>query len=315
MASGQRRGLFGWLPGKGGKPGLATLGAVADFIRLMARRRSAAFGSAVVLVIVAAAIFAPVLAPRDPNRQNLLARLQPPSAEYPLGTDAFGRDQLSRLMFGARVSLMVGVVAVSIAALFGGLIGLIGGYFGGLLDNVLMRTVDVLMAFPTLLLAIVFLAMLGERFGGLVNIMIAVGVASTPHFARLVRAQVLSVRELTYVEAARALGTRTPRLLTHHVLVNCLSPIIVFATLRIATVILTEASLSFLGLGVSPPTATWGGMVAEGTRLLQRAPWLSLIPGLAIMLTVLGFNLFGDGLRDALDPKLKGVVDVPVGKR
>ena len=169
-----------------------------------------------------------------------------------------------------------------------------------------MRLIDVLMAFPTLLLAIVFLAMLGERLGGLSNIMVAVGVASTPHFARLVRGQVLSLKEQDFVEAARALGGSAGRLMVRHILVNSLSPVIVFATLRVATVILTEASLSFLGLGVPPPTPTWGGMVAEGTRFLQRAPWLSLIPGVAIMVTVLAFNLFGDGLRDALDPKLRG---------
>lgn len=281
-----------------------------DLLRRIWLRKSAAIGLIVVLLIVLVALLAPLIAPEDPNRQDLMGRLQPPNWQHWLGTDSFGRDQLSRLIFGARISLMVGVVAVALAALLGGVIGLLGGYYGGGIDNVLMRLIDVLMAFPTLLLAIVFLAMLGERLGGLSNIMVAVGVASTPHFARLVRGQVLSLKEQDFVEAARALGGSAGRLMVRHILVNSLSPVIVFATLRVATVILTEASLSFLGLGVPPPTPTWGGMVAEGTRFLQRAPWLSLIPGVAIMVTVLAFNLFGDGLRDALDPKLRGVGDV-----
>ena len=281
-----------------------------DLLRRIWLRKSAAIGLIVVLLIVLVALLAPLIAPEDPNRQDLMGRLQSPNWQHWLGTDSFGRDQFSRLIFGARISLMVGVVAVALAALLGGVIGLLGGYYGGGIDNVLMRLIDVLMAFPTLLLAIVFLAMLGERLGGLSNIMVAVGVASTPHFARLVRGQVLSLKEQDFVEAARALGGSAGRLMVRHILVNSLSPVIVFATLRVATVILTEASLSFLGLGVPPPTPTWGGMVAEGTRFLQRAPWLSLIPGVAIMVTVLAFNLFGDGLRDALDPKLRGVGDV-----
>ena len=283
-----------------------------DLLRRIWLRKSAAIGLVVVLLIVLIALLAPLIAPADPNRQDLMGRLQPPNGEHWLGTDSFGRDQLSRLIFGARISLMVGVVAVAIAAFLGGVMGLLAGYYGGTVDNLLMRLIDVLMAFPTLLLAIVFLAMLGERLGGLSNIMVAVGVASTPHFARLVRGQVLSLKELDFVEAARALGGSAGRLMVRHILVNSLSPVIVFATLRVATVILTEASLSFLGLGVPPPTPTWGGMVAEGTKFLQRAPWLSLIPGVAIMVTVLAFNLFGDGLRDALDPKLRGVGDVAV---
>jgi peptide/nickel transport system permease protein len=287
---------------------------VKDLLRRIWLRKSAAIGLVGVVIISVVAVFSPLIAPQDPNRQDLFARLQPPNAEHLLGTDNFGRDQLSRLIFGARISLTVGVVAVLIAAALGSLLGLVAGYFGGLVDNLLMRLIDVLMAFPTLLLAIVFLAMLGQRVGGLLNIMIAVGIASTPHFARLVRGQVLSIKQLDYVEAARALGGSAGRLMTRHILVNSLSPIIIYATLRIATVILTEASLSFLGLGVSPPTPTWGGMVAEGTKLLQRAPWLSLIPGVAIMMTVLAFNLFGDGLRDALDPRLRGIGDVATQK-
>lgn len=283
-----------------------------ELFRRVWRRRSAAVGLVIIIVVVVGALFAPVLAPYEPNRQSLRERLQPPSQQHVLGTDALGRDQLSRLLYGARVSLLVGIIATGIAAVLGGIMGLVAGYYSGHLDNVLMRLIDVLMAFPMLLLAIVFLAMLGERFGGLVNIMVAVGIASTPHFARLVRGQVLSIRELDYVEAARALGGSASRLMFRHILVNSLSPLIVFGTLRIATVILTEAGLSFLGLGVQAPTATWGGMIAEGTRYLQRAPWMSFVPGIAILLTVLAFNLFGDGLRDALDPRLRGLGDVPM---
>lgn len=285
-----------------------------DVMRLLWQRKSAAVGLVIIVIVVSAAIFAPLIAPYDPNRQNLLKRLQPPSQEHILGTDSYGRDQLSRLLYGARISLMVGVVAVAIAAALGGLFGLLGGYYGNAIDNLLMRSIDILMAFPTLLLAIVFLAMLGERFGGLLNLMIAVGIASIPHFARLVRGQVLYVREFDFVEAARALGASSGQLMLRHILLNSLSPVIVFATLRIATVILTEASLSFLGLGVQAPTATWGGMVAEGTQFLQRAPWMALVPGLVIMTVVSAFNLFGDGLRDALDPKLKGLGDVAARK-
>jgi peptide/nickel transport system permease protein len=275
------------------------------FLHAIWRRRSAALGAFALTLVLIGALFAPVLAPYPPEQQNLRARLQPPSAAHPLGTDAFGRDQASRLLHGARVSLLVGVVAVTIAAVAGGALGLIAGYAGGLADQLLMRLVDMLMAFPTLLLAIALLTVLGDRLGGLAGLMLAVGIASVPHFARLARAQALALRDVDYVEAARALGGTAPRVLLVHVLRNALSPLLVFATLRVATVILTEASLSFLGLGVPPPTPTWGGMVADGTRYLQRAPWLSLIPGLVIMVTVLAFNLLGDGLRDALDPRLR----------
>lgn len=286
-----------------------------DLLLRIWRRRSAAVGLVVIAIVVVGAVGAPLLAPYDPNRQSLRERLQPPSETHLLGTDALGRDQLSRLLYGARISLMVGVVATAIAGVFGGLLGLVAGYYGGFLDNLLMRFIDILMAFPMLLLAIVFLAMLGERFGGLFNIMVAVGIASMPHFARLIRGQVLAIREVDYVEAARALGSSAARLMGRHILLNSLSPLIVFATLRVATVILTEAGLSFLGLGVQAPTATWGGMIADGTRYLQRAPWMSLVPGIAIVVTVLAFNLFGDGLRDALDPRLKGLGDVPTARR
>jgi len=273
------------------------------------RRPTAAAGLVVVALVTIAAVAAPWLSRHDPNQQDLTVRLRPPGPEHLLGTDAFGRDQLSRLLHGARVSLAVGLVAVAVAAGVGGSVGLLAGYRGGGVDTVLMRAIDVVMAFPTLLLAIAVLALLGGRVGPLASLMLAVAVASMPHFARLVRAQVLFVRELDFVEAARALGGGELRVMVRHVLLNSLTPLLVFATMRIATVILTEASLSFLGLGVPAPTATWGGMIADGTRFLQRAPWLSFAPGLAIMLTVLAFSFLGDGLRDAFDPQQARLID------
>jgi peptide/nickel transport system permease protein len=263
----------------------------------------------VVVLVVATAALAPWVAPFDPSQQRLLERLRPPgTAGHLLGTDNFGRDLFSRLVYGARVSLLVGVISVAIAAGLGAAVGLIGGYFGGRLDTLLMRVVDVLMAFPLILLAIAIVAVLGS---GLFNLMVAVGVSSVPPFARLVRSEVLAQRGRDYVEAARAVGAGSRRVMGRHILPNTLSPIVVLSTMRVSTVILTESSLSFLGLGVAPPTPTWGNMVADGTKFLQTAPWLSIIPGVAIMLTVLAFNLFGDGLRDALDPRLKGEIGLP----
>jgi peptide/nickel transport system permease protein len=263
----------------------------------------------VVVLVVATAALAPWVAPFDPSQQRLLERLRPPgTAGHLLGTDNFGRDLFSRLVYGARVSLLVGVISVAIAAGLGAAVGLIGGYFGGRLDTLLMRVVDVLMAFPLILLAIAIVAVLGS---GLFNLMVAVGVSSVPPFARLVRSEVLAQRGRDYVEAARAVGAGSRRVMGRHILPNTLSPIVVLSTMRVSTVILTESSLSFLGLGVAPPTPTWGNMVADGTKFLQTAPWLSIVPGVAIMLTVLAFNLFGDGLRDALDPRLKGEIGLP----
>jgi peptide/nickel transport system permease protein len=272
--------------------------------RTLWRRRSAAVGLVCVVAALAVAALAPALAPDDPLQQRLLQRLRPPlSAGHALGTDNFGRDLLSRLIFGSRVSMLVGVVSVAIAATIGSAVGLMAGYFGGRADQWLMRGIDVLMAFPLILLAIVIVAFLG---GGLVNLMLAVGISSVPPFARLVRGETLALRSRDFIEATRALGAGSRRIMWRHLLPNCLSPIVVLSTLRVSTVILTESSLSFLGLGVSPPTPTWGNMVAEGTKFLQTAPWISIIPGAAIMVVVLAFNLFGDGLRDALDPRLKG---------
>jgi peptide/nickel transport system permease protein len=279
-------------------------GRVRYAMRVLWGRRSAAIGLVIVVAIATGAVLAPWIAPHDPVQQRLLGRLRPPGAPaHPLGTDNFGRDVLSRLLFGSRISILVGVVSVAIAAGVGILFGLLGGYYGGVLDQWLMRLIDILMAFPVVLLAIAIVAFLG---GGLLNLMLAVGISSVPPFARLVRSEVISQRGRDYVEAARALGAGHGRLMGRHILPNSMSAIVVLSTLRISTAILTESSLSFLGLGVGPPTPTWGNMVAEGTKFLQSAPWISIVPGAAIMLMVLAFNLFGDGLRDALDPRLKG---------
>jgi len=284
----------------------ASAGPLRRGARILWTRRSAAFGLFVVTAILAVAVLAPWVAPRDPLQQRLLERLKPPGTPgHPLGTDNFGRDLFARIVYGARISILVGVVSVAIAAGLGSAVGLLGGYYGGALDHALMRVVDVLMAFPLILLAIAIVAFLG---GGLFNLMLAVGISSVPPFARVVRGEVLAQRTRDYIEAARALGAGGGRLMGRHLLPNSLSPIVVLSTLRISTAILTESSLSFLGLGVAPPTPTWGSMAAEGTKFLQTAPWISIVPGAAIMLMVLAFNLFGDGLRDALDPRLKGEV-------
>jgi peptide/nickel transport system permease protein len=260
----------------------------------------------VIVAVVAVAVLAPWVARRDPLQQRLLERLRPPMTPgHPMGTDNFGRDLFARLVYGSRISILVGVLSVAIAAGIGSAMGLVGGYYGGVLDQALMRVVDVLMAFPLILLAIAIVAFLG---GGLLNLMLAVGISSVPPFARIVRGEVLTQRRRDYVEAARALGAGHSRVIRRHILPNSLSPIVVLSTLRISTAILTESSLSFLGLGVAPPTPTWGNMSAEGTKFLQTAPWIAIAPGAAIMLMVLAFNLFGDGLRDALDPRLKGEV-------
>ena len=229
-------------------------------------------------------------------------RLKPPSAEHLLGTDELGRDIFARLVHGARISLLVGVVAVAIALATGGTLGAIAGYFGGVVDNVIMRVMDVFLSIPILLLAIMIVAALGSS---MTNLMIAIGLASMPTFARVVRASVLSVKDQEFVEAARAIGATNGHIILRHILPNCLSPIIVQATLRVATAILSTASLSFIGLGIKPPAPEWGAMLASGRSAIRDAPHVVVIPGLVIMITILALNLLGDGLRDALDPKLK----------
>lgn len=257
-------------------------------------------GLALVVIFVLIAIFASQLAPHSPVSANFLAVRQAPSAAHLLGTDDIGRDVLSRVLYGARVSLMAGAISVLIALVLGVPLGLISGYYGGRLDELIMRFTDALLAFPFLILAVAFTAILGPS---LLNAMIAIGIASAPTFIRLTRGQVLAVRAEDYVQSARALGADDLRILTRHVLPNSIAPILVQATLTVAGAIIAESSLSFLGLGVQPPTPSWGGMLNTAQGFIVQAPWMAIWPGLSIFVTVLAFNLFGDGLRDALDPR------------
>ncbi len=268
----------------------------------------AVFGLSMLLLMGGAAVLAPQLAPWDPGRQMLLKRLRPPMwqerglREHPLGTDHLGRDILSRILYGGRISLGVGLTAVTLSALIGVTLGLLAGFFGGRADAFIMRVVDVFLAIPYILLAMGVVFALGPS---LLNVVLVMGVTRWVQFARIVRADVLSIREREFVAGARARGNRPLRLLLHHVLPNALTPIIVVATLELAFMIIYESALSFLGLGVQPPTPTWGWMLADGRNYIATAWWLATFPGLAIMLTVLAVNLLGDWLRDTLDPRLK----------
>jgi len=260
-------------------------------------------GTLIVISFLLTAILAPYLAPYDPVLDGSLAdRLKAPTESHLLGTDSQGRDILSRIIYGARVSVQVGVISVGIALVIGTFMGAVAGYYGGWVDNVIMRLVDIMLAFPSVLLAIAITAVLGPE---LKNAMIAIGVVNIPSFARIVRSTVLSVKSMEYVEAARAIGATDTRIIYRHVLPNSMAPLIVQTTLSIGTAILDAAALSFLGLGAQPPTPEWGAMLSDGRSYLQKAPWVMFFPGMAIMLVVLGFNLLGDGLRDALDPRLK----------
>ncbi|MGH2403494.1 MAG: ABC transporter permease [bacterium] len=270
---------------------------------LLILRRSAGIGALVLCVLVAAAIAAPIVTPYDPAAQDLDNRYAPPSRAHLMGTDPFGRDLFSRIIWGARISLTVGVIVVLIATAVGAVLGLSSGYVGGRVDRIVTFFVDMLMAFPLLLVAIAFLAVFGA---GLYNVMIAVGLGSVPMFARVIRAETRAIRDRDYVAAARSIGATHLRIVWRHILPNILASIIVLATTRIGTAILTESSLSFLGLGIRPPTPSWGIMVAEGRAYLEQAPWIALFPGVVVMITLLSFNLFGDGLRDALDVRLRG---------
>ena len=254
-------------------------------------------------IVVAGALFAPWLAPFDPNDQTIVDRLQPPSADYLLGTDSYGRDVLSRILWGARVSLLVAVASISSALVIGGAIGLVSGYVGGRVDLFIMQVMDVLLSFPSLILGLIVVALLGPD---LVNMVFAIGLTAVAPFARIARAPVLSLKEQTFVEAGRALGFSHTRILFVHVLPNIMSEVLVMGSLWMATAVRTEASLSFIGLGVKPPTATWGSMMREGFENILDAPWLAFWPGIAILILVLGLNMVGDGLRDATDPRLRG---------
>ncbi|NKB68796.1 MAG: ABC transporter permease subunit [Candidatus Latescibacteria bacterium] len=262
--------------------------------------RLALLGGALVVGLLFVALAAPLLVPYDPIEQNLYQRLEPPSMAHPLGTDDFGRDILSRIIYGSRISLRIGLISISIALTAGTFLGLVAGYWGGLTDNLIMRLVDIALAFPSILLAIGIVAVIGP---GIDNVMLAVSIVMVPQYARLVRASVLSIREMAYVEAARSLGASDWRILFTSILPNCAAPLIVQSTLSLGTAILDAAGLSFLGLGAQPPTPEWGAMLSGGRELLLKAPWVMSFPGLAIFVVVLALNLLGDGLRDALDPK------------
>lgn len=275
------------------------------FFRVFLGRKVVIIGVVVILLLIITAIFAPLFAPHDPFRQNLLMTLQPPSGQYLLGTDSLGRDILSRIIYGTRVSLAVGFAAVVVGGISGMLLGLLAGYFGSIIDTMIMRFIDALMSIPPLILALTLGLVLG---GGLNSMMIALGVSLMPTYARLMRGQVLAVKQLEYIKASRVIGCSDFRIMLLHVFPNCLPPLIVLITLNLGVAILSEASLSFLGLGISPPGAAWGAMVFEGYTFLLINPLLSFAPGICIMLVVLAFNVVGDGLRDALDPRLRGTI-------
>ena len=265
------------------------------------RQRGALVGLVILAALALMAVGAPWLSPRDPIKTAARDALQPPGARFVLGSDQFGRDVASRVLHGARISLTIGLISVAIAVALGAPLGLVSGYYGGRLDMLIMRVMDVLLAFPGILLALAIVSVLSP---GLTNVMIAVGLSAVPSYARLVRASTLAARENLYVEAARALGGRDLGILVRYILPNVVAPLIVIATLGLGTAILSAAALGFLGLGSQPPQPEWGRMLGEGRDYLREAWWISTFPGLGIMLTVLGMNLLGDGLRDVLDPRL-----------
>jgi len=279
-----------------------------EFWSYFSANRGAVAGLVVIVLVLLSALFAPLIAPHHPDLTNNAVFLKPPfwqeggSLSYPLGTDAIGRDILSRLIFGARLSLVIGIAVVAIAIVVGVVLGLIAGYFKGIADIAIMRFMDILMTMPSLLLAIVIVAILGP---GLMNAMLAVAIVVLPHYVRITRAAVIAETSKDYVVAAKVSGAQTVRLMFSEILPNCAAPLIVQATLGVSTAILDAAALGFLGLGAQPPTPEWGTMLADAREFVLRAWWVVTFPGLAILITVLAFNLLGDGLRDALDPKLK----------
>ena len=260
-------------------------------------------GLVVFLIVALAAVFAGVLAPHDPVEQNLVMKLQPPSAQYPFGNDGFGRDIFSRLLYGARISLIIGILSTLVAMVIGSFIGILAGWYGGRFDTIVMQAMDVLLAFPSLILGLIVVAMLGPS---MTNIIAAIALTSIPPFARIARAPTIAVKEREFVDAGRALGYSDTRILIVHILPNILPEILVMGSLWLANAIRTEASLAFVGLGVKPPIATWGGMIREGFENILDSYWLALVPGVAILIVIFALNLLGDGLRDAIDPKLKG---------
>ena len=283
-----------------------TKSFILETLRLLRHNRLASVGAVIILLLIFFALTGSLLAPYDPNEMDMQDRLSPPGLKHPFGTDDFGRDVLSRVVAGTSISLRVGIIAVGISMIAGVLLGAVSGYYGGWLDEVIMRLMDVLFAFPAILLAIAILAALGPGIG---NAMIAIAIVYTPIFARITRGSVLTVREDVFVRAARCVGCRDRRILFLHILPNVLAPIIVETTLSLAFAILAESALSFLGLGTQPPDPSWGRMLSESRGYIQDAPWLGVFPGLAIMFAVMSFNFLGDGLRDALDPRMKQVLE------
>lgn len=275
------------------------------FIRVFLSRWLVIFGLVVIIIVLIAAIFAPWLTPYQPNKQNLRSVLLSPSWEHPLGTDSLGRDTLTRVIFGTRTMLLVGVVSVSLSAFVGMILGLFAGYFGKWIQRIIMRLMDSLLAFPMILMAMVIASMLG---GGIINVMVALVTALMPTYARLMYGQVLSAKEADYILAERSMGARNLRILFKHILPNCFPPLIVLITMMMGLTILAEASLSFLGIGIEPPIPAWGAMVSDGYEYVRTNPILSFAPGLAVMVVVFAFNMVGDGLRDALDPRLRGTI-------
>jgi len=284
------------------RPGLSIGGILTGQWNLVRRSRLAKVGLTIVVLMVIVAVFAPWIAPYNPDRENIRQRVQPPSLTHVFGTDDFGRDVLARVIFGSRISLEVGAIAVGISMVAGTTLGAIGGYHGGYVDEIIGRLLDILFAFPAILLAIAIMGALGAGIG---NAMIAIGIVYTPIFARIVRASFVQIREESFVEAARGVGASDARIIWRHILPNALGPLLVETTLSLAFAILAEAALSFLGLGTPPPTPSWGRMLSEARDYMELAPWMSIFPGIAIMLTVIGFNFLGDGIRDSLDPRLQ----------
>ncbi len=277
-------------------------GLWGDALKQFVKHPTGMFGAFLVAVLILTAIFGPIFAPYEPTTMDFAATFAPPSLEHPMGTDNFGRDVLTRIMHGARVSLQVGIISVTLATVVGTLLGMIAGYSNRVVDEIIMRAMDILFAFPAILLAIAILAALGK---GVANAMIAIGIVYVPIFARIARGEVLAIREEEFIEVAHALGAGRTRILFSHIMPNILSPIIVEISLSLSFAILAEAALSFFGLGTQPPDPSWGNMLSEGRAYIQQSVWLGIFPGLAIMFTVMGFNFLGDGLRDSLDPRLR----------
>jgi peptide/nickel transport system permease protein len=275
------------------------------FRRVFFGRPVVIIGFVIIAILVICAIFAPLIARYDPYENDLNNNLKRPSLQHWLGTDELGRDEFARIIYGSRISLQVGIIAVCVASVIGIILGALSGYFGGWVDMVIMRIIDSMMAIPSLVLALVFAAMLG---GGLRNIMIAVGVSLIPSYCRLMRSQVLAVKQHEYITSSRSIGANDFRIIVKHIFPNSFSPLLVLMTMNLGTAILSEAGLSFIGIGISPPGAAWGSMVSYGYKFLNHNPILSFAPGICIMLVVLSFNMVGDGLRDALDPRLRGTI-------